>query len=99
VHDVFERFVIEDWLGLIRGQHRYSSPAVRRSSQWVTANEAEVIAYTAGGRIWDLARQGQIDAIFLNVRRGGSRTECWIRRESLNQWIAARDAELAPYMP
>jgi hypothetical protein len=64
----------------------------------VTANEAEVIAHTAGGRIWDLARQGQIDAIFLNVRPGGSRTECWIRRGSLNQWIAARDAELAPYM-
>jgi len=99
LHDVFERFVIEDWPGLIRGQHRYFSAAVRRSSHWVTANEAEVIAHTAGGRIWDLARQGQIDAIFLNVRRGGSRTECWIQRESLNQWIAARDAELTPYMP
>jgi hypothetical protein len=34
----------------------------------------------------------------LNVRRGGSRTEYWIRRESLNRWIAARDAELARYM-
>ena len=99
LHDAFEKFVIEDWKGFIRGQHRYFSAAVRQNSQWVTANEAEVIAHTAGGRIWDLARQGQIDAIFLNVRRGGSRTECWIRRESLNQWIAARDAELAPYMP
>jgi hypothetical protein len=99
LHEAFEKFVIEDWKGLIRGQHRYFSAAVRQNSQWVTANEAEVIAHTAGGRIWDLARQGQIDAIFLNVRRGGSRTECWIRRESLNQWIAARDAELAPYMP
>ena len=99
LHDVFERFVIEDWPGLIRGQHRYFSAAVRRSSHWVTANEAEVIAHTAGGRIWDLAREGQIGAMFLNVRRGGSRTECWIRRESLNQWIAARDAELGRYMP
>jgi hypothetical protein len=98
LHDVFEKFVIEDWPGLIRGQHRYFSPEVRRSSQWVTANEAEVIAHTAGGRIWDLAHQGQIDAIFLNVCRGGTRTECWIRRGSLNQWIATRDAELAPYM-
>ena len=61
----------------------------------MTAGEAEVTAHTAGGRIWDLARQGQFEAIFLNVRR----TECWIRRESLNQWMAARDAELAPYMP
>ena len=96
LHDVFERFVIEDWKGLIRGQHRYFSAAVRRNSHWVAANEAERIARTTGGRILDLAHQGQIDAIFLNVRRGGSRTECWIRRESLNQWIAARDAELAP---
>jgi hypothetical protein len=75
LHDVFERFAIEDWPGLIRGQHRYFSAAVRQSSHWVTANEAEVIAHTAGGRIWDLARQGQIGAMFLNVRRGGSRTE------------------------
>jgi len=99
LHDAFERFVVEDWPGLIRGQHRYFSSAVRRSSHWVAANEAERIARTTGARIWDLARQGQIDAIFLNVRGKGSRTECWIRRESLNQWIAARDTELARYMP
>jgi hypothetical protein len=98
LHDVFERFVVEDWPGLIRGQHRYFSAAVRRSSHWVAANEAERIARTTGTRIWDLARQGKVDAIFLNVRGGGNRTECWIRRESLNQWIAARDAEFAFYM-
>jgi hypothetical protein len=98
LHDAFERFVVEDWPGLIRGQHRYFSPAVRRTSHWVAANEAERIARTTGTRIWDLARQGQVGAIFLNVRGGGSRTECWIRRESLNQWIAGRDAELALYM-
>src|SRR5437016_3972548 len=99
LHDVFEQFVVEDWPGLIRGQHRYFSAAVRRNSHWVAANQAEKIARTTGARIWDLAHQGQVDAIFLKVRGGGSRTECWIRRESLNQWITARDAELAPYMP
>jgi hypothetical protein len=98
LHEAFERFVIEDWKGLIRGQHRYFSAAVRRNSHWETVNEAEKIARMTGGRILDLARQGQVDAVFLKVRRDGSRTECWIRRESLNQWIAARDAELAPYM-
>jgi hypothetical protein len=98
LHEAFERFVIEDWKGLVRGQHRYFSAAVRRDSQWVTVNEAERIAHTTGARISDLARHGQVDAIFLNVRRGGIRTECWIRRESLNRWIAARAAELAPYM-
>ena len=46
LHDVFERFVIEDWKGLIRGQHRYFSAAVRRNSHWVTADEAEKIART-----------------------------------------------------
>jgi hypothetical protein len=30
LHEVFERFVIEDWKGLIRGQHRYFSPVVRQ---------------------------------------------------------------------
>ncbi|HYM74853.1 MAG TPA: hypothetical protein VE377_02655 [Candidatus Dormibacteraeota bacterium] len=99
LHDAFERFVVEDWPGLIRGQHRYFSSAVRRSSHWVAANEAERIACTTSTRIWDLTRQGQVEAIFLNVRGRESRTECWIRRESLNQWIAARDAELAPYIP
>ena len=37
------------------------------------------------------------EGTFLKIRRG--RTECWIRRESLKAWIAARDAELALYMP
>jgi len=99
LHDAFEKFVIEDWKGFIRGQHRYFSAAVRRNSHWVTANEAERIARVTGARIVDLARNGQLDAAFLKVRRGGSRTECWIKRKSLNQWVAVRDAELAPYMP
>ena len=34
----------------------------------------------------------------MSVCRDGSRTECWIRRDSLKRWIAARDAELARYM-
>ena len=29
LHDAFEKFVIEDWKGFIRGQHRYFSAAVR----------------------------------------------------------------------
>ena len=33
LHDVFESFVIEDWR-LIRGQHRYFSPAVLQNSHW-----------------------------------------------------------------
>jgi hypothetical protein len=98
LHTAFEKFAIEDWKGFIRGQHRYFSAVVRRNSHWVTANEAEKLVRITGTRILDLAHNGQLEAVFLDVRRGGSRTECWIKRESLKQWMAARDAELAPYM-
>jgi TniQ len=54
LHDAFEKFVIEDWKGFIRGQHRYFSAAVRRNSHWVTANEAERIARVTGARIVEL---------------------------------------------
>ena len=97
-HDAFERFVVEDWKGLVRGQHRYFSAATRRNSQWMPAHEAERMARTRAGCISDLVRHGQIEGMFLSVCRDGSRSECWIRRDSLKQWIAARDAELARYM-
>jgi len=99
LHNVFERFVIDDWKGFIRGQHRYFSAAVRRDSHWVTANEAEKLAHMAGGRILDLVRHRQLESILLSARRGGTRTEYWIRRESLDRWIANRDLELTRYMP
>jgi hypothetical protein len=98
LHEVFERFAIEDWKGLIRGQHRYFSPVVRQKCYWVTASEAERMARMAGGRVLDLVRQGQLHGIFLSVDGSRGRTECWISRESLNQWIARRDADLARYM-
>ena len=44
LHDAFEQFVIDDWKGFIRGQHRYFSAGVRLNSQWLTANEAEKLA-------------------------------------------------------
>jgi hypothetical protein len=98
LHDVFEKFVIEDWKGLIRGQHRYFSAAVRQNSPWVAADEAERIARTGGGKVLDAVHEGQLEALFVTLRPGGSRTECWIRRDSLNRWIASRDAELARYV-
>ena len=63
------------------------------------ANEAEKLARTAGVRILDLVDQGLLESILFNVHRGGGRTEYWIRRESLNRWIATRDLGLAGYMP
>ena len=99
LHAAFERFVIEEWKGLIRGHHCYFWAATRQNSRWVTANEAERLARTYGARIAHLVHKGQLEGLFLSSRQGGRRTECWIRRESLNRWIAARDTELARYMP
>jgi hypothetical protein len=98
LHDAFERFVVEDWRGVVRGQHRYFSAATRRNSQWMPADEAERTARTRAARISDLVRRGQLQGMFLSVCRDGGRTECWIRRDSLKRWIVARDAELARYM-
>ena len=82
---------------MIRGQHRYFSAAIRRNSPWVAAGEAERIARTGSGKILDSVHEGRLEALFVTLRRGGCRPECWIRRDSLNRWIAARDAELARY--
>ena len=98
LHEVFEQFVIEDWQGFIRGQHRYFSAATRRNSHWMPAHEAEGMARTRAGRISNLVRHGRIEGMFLSVCRDGSRIECWIRRDSLKRWMAARDAERARYM-
>ena len=98
LRNVFDRFVIEDWKGLIRGQHRYSSPAVRRNSQWIPADEAEKTARVCSKRIVELVRQRHIEGMLL-ASPGGHRTECWVRRQSLNRWIAKRDLDLGSYMP
>lgn len=97
LHAAFERFLTKEWKGVIRGQHHHFSAATRRNSHWMTENEAEPLARQYG-RIQDLVRQGQIQGMFLRSRFGGPRTECWIRRKSLDQWIAARKAQLARYM-
>ena len=99
LRDVFERFVIEDWEGPIRGQHRYFSPATRRSSQWIPAEEAERMARTRAARISDVVRQGQIEGMFLNIGRARSHVECWLMRDSLKRWILARELERTRYMP
>jgi hypothetical protein len=95
LHEAFEEFVVEDWNGPVR-QRRYFTAAVKRNSQWMSADEAEKLAHLNSKRIMALVRTETIEGI---VARGGGRTEYWIRRESLNQWIKARDAELARYMP
>jgi len=45
LHDVFERFVIEDWPGLIRGQHRSLPRCARRAVQVDCEGETIVDAH------------------------------------------------------
>jgi len=95
LHDAFERYVIEDWKGLVRGQHRRFSSAIRKSAPWITAEEAEKAAHMDSERVVGLVRNGDLEGMF---NQHGRRSECWIRRASLNRWIANRDAERARYM-
>ena len=76
LHDTFEKFVIEDWRGLIRGQHRYFSAAVRRNSPWVAAAEAErILRRQAAERSWIWSTTVTLEALFVAVQPGGRRTE------------------------
>ncbi len=97
LHDVFEEFVREDWKGLLRGQHRFFSVSTREKSPWIALPKATSEARTNPKRIKSLVDQGQIEGEFFKLRRG--RTQCWIKRASLNQWIATRDAEFSQYIP
>ena len=97
LHDIFEEFVSEDWKGLVRGQHRFFSASTRLKSPWLSLPEATREARTNPRRIEGLVRQGKIEGVFVKLRRG--RTQCWVKRDSLTQWVVARDREFARYIP
>lgn len=96
LHDAFETFVAEDWNGLVRGQHRWFSSALRTSTKWITASEGQKVYGASKKLIKNLVRRHQIKGIFVNT--GLHRTECWIWRESLRDWVAKREGERASYM-
>ena len=72
------------------------SDAFRKSTKWLAANEAENIARTQSKRIGALVSEGEVDGMFITT--GRHRHECWIERESFEDWITKRDAERALYM-
>lgn len=86
----------EDWKGLVRGQHRFFSVSTREKSPWIALPKAASEARTNPSRIKDLVRQGQIEGQFFKFRRG--RIQCWVKRDSLNQWVTARDTEFGHYI-
>jgi len=89
LHNAFEDFVTQNWKGLVRGQHRHHS-------QWVVAAEAGRLIGTRHAAA--LVHSGELKGIFVKQRRG-DHAECWIERESLNQWIAKRAEQFSCYMP
>jgi len=96
LHEAFENFVMEDWQGVVRGQHRWFSTAIRKNTAWMAAAEGEELAGIHSQRLGALVRKGDLDGLFVKY---GPRTECWIRRNSLVRWIAMRETELSRYMP
>ncbi len=96
LHDAFETFVAEDWNGLVRSQHRWFSGALRTSTKWITASEGQKVYGVTKRLINCLVRRREIKGIFVNT--GTHRTECWIWRESLGDWVAMRERERASYM-
>jgi hypothetical protein len=99
LHEGFETFVVEDWKGVVRGHCRTLSARTRGKSMWIPAQQAAQKARLNSTRVAELVRQGKLDGIFHKVRQRRQHTECWIKRASLDQWITARDTDLAQYMP
>ena len=99
LHEGFETFVVEDWKGVVRRGSRTLSAGTREKSMWIPAQQAAQKAHLNSARVADLVRQRKLDGIFHRVRQRWQHTECWIKRASLDRWIAARDTDLAQYMP
>ena len=101
LHEGFETFVVEkDLEG--RGSEGQSNLVSRDAGKINvdpgTAKAAQK-AHLNSARVADLVRQRKLDGIFHRVRQRWQHTECWIKRASLDRWIAARDTDLAQYMP
>jgi hypothetical protein len=98
LHEGFDTFVVEDWKGVVRRGCRTLSAGTREKSMWISAQQAAKKAHLNSTRVVELVRHRKLDGIFHKVRQRRQHTECWIKRASLDQWITARDADLAQYM-
>lgn len=65
---------------------------------WIAVKRAAKKARINFERIGKLVRQGKIDGIFHKVGQRRQHVQCWVKRESLDHWIAARDTDLAQYL-
>ena len=91
--------MVQDWKGCGSGSICITlSAGTREKSIWIAAQKAAKRARVNFERIRKLVRQGKIDGIFHKVGQRRQHVECWVKRESLDQWITARDTDLAQYM-
>jgi hypothetical protein len=95
LHDAFERFVMEDWPAPMHQQHGCFTSAVSRSARWIEGVRAAKAMHISHRRIRTLVRDGQLQGLFTRSNR---LQKLWLNRESVNLWVARRDAELARYM-
>jgi hypothetical protein len=94
----FERFVIDGWNGIVRGQHRVVSREVSDRMQWITAQQGSSLSGLSARRIADLVRTGEIEGTFIQPHNASKRTECWLKRTALDVWRINREDELSKYI-
>jgi hypothetical protein len=96
--NAFEKFLIIRWPGVVRRQHRSFSDSFHSQYPWVTAQEAKRIAATSIPLLLSMVRAGTLEGKFVMPQGGHRRTECWIRRSSLDNFISCRDKDHQRYM-
>ena len=96
--NAFEKFLIIKWPGVVRRQHRSFSDSFHSQYPWVTAQEAKRITTTSIPLLLSMVRAGTLEGKFVMPQGGHRRTECWIRRSSLDNFISLRDKDHQRYM-
>jgi hypothetical protein len=94
----FEKFLIIKWPGVVRKQHRSFSESFHSQYPWVTAQEAKRVTNIAIPRLLSMVRAGSLEGKFVMPQGGYRRTECWIRRSSLDNFIFSQDKEHQLYV-
>jgi hypothetical protein len=95
----FEKFLNSKWPGVVRRQHRSLSESFHLQYPWVTAQEAKRITATTIPLLRSMVLAGTLEGKFVMPQGGHRRTECWIRRSSLDNFISCRDMDHQRYMP
>jgi hypothetical protein len=94
----FEKFIVSEWPGVVRRQHRSFSDSFHSQYPWITAQEAKRIAATSVPLLLSMVRDGTLEGKFVMPQGGHRRTECWIRRSSLDNFNSWRDKNHQRYM-